>query len=327
VKTVQPTKACFNRRRTAGGTEINPPAEAAIVSAPSRCGGFTLIELLVVIAIIAILAALLLPALAGAKEKAKEARCISNLKQMTLAWLMYPEDNADRLTPNHDGHTTDPQVNWIAGWLNFTPDNPDNINTNYLRNGLLAPYCSRQVAIYKCPSDRYPCLEGGKSFDRVRSYSMNGFLEGGAYIGPGGGGDAYPVGQSHWYNKNHPPILRAYNRTADLTWPHPTDLFVFAEEHPDSINDGWMNVRANAGIYWEDLPGSFHGKLTVFSFADGHAEGHKWIAPAFTCRPVTMPPNPINTWTPGPNLTDIGWANVHATARWNNNGWGDNTVP
>lgn len=291
---------------------------------------FTLIELLVVIAIIAILAALLLPVLAGAKEKAKQAQCLSNLKQMTLAWLMYPGDNDDHLVPNHDGHTTDPTVNWIAGWLNFKPDNPDNTNTSYLQNGLLAPYCNRQTAIYKCPSDHYQCIENGKRVDRVRSISMNAFIEGGAYDNPkDGGGVSYPANQSHWYNQTKTPgtILHAYNRASEIISPSPADLFVFSEEHPDSINDGWMNVRSSNGVYWEDLPGSFHGKLTNFSFADGHAEAHKWLVPSFTCPRVRMINPPQNLWLPGPNLADIGWANLHATARWTGNGWGNNTVP
>jgi prepilin-type N-terminal cleavage/methylation domain-containing protein/prepilin-type processing-associated H-X9-DG protein len=287
---------------------------------------FTLIELLVVIAIIAILAALLLPSLAKAKEKAKQTQCLSNLKQMTLAWLMYPGDNDDCLVRNHDGHWTDPTSNWIAGWLNFTADNSDNTNTSYLQNGLLAPYCNRQTEIYKCPSDRYECIEGGKSVDRVRSISMNGFIQGGAYYAEADSQN-YPRNYSHWYHGGGNALLRAYNKASEITSPSPADLFVFAEEHPDSINDGWMNVRSANGVYWEDLPGSFHGKLTNFSFADGHAEGHKWLVPDATCPPVTLVTNPKNRWLPGSSLSDISWANLHATAKWTGGGWGDNTVP
>jgi prepilin-type N-terminal cleavage/methylation domain-containing protein/prepilin-type processing-associated H-X9-DG protein len=274
---------------------------------------FTLIELLVVIAIIAILASMLLPALAKAKMQAQRTQCTSNEKQLTLAWYMYPDDNNNRLPPNHDGATANPAINWIAGWINFTPDNPDNINISYLQNGLLAPYCKKQISIYKCPADRYTALELGVPKDRVRTYSLNGFLEGGAYIAEKAA-QGIPPDQSHWYNQNNHPILAAYNKTADFTAKQsPSSLFVFAEEHPDSINDGWMNVRSGNGVYWEDLPACYHGKGTMFSFADGHTQWHEWHSPKYTCPPPTLPATPINQWVPGVDLTDVNWALTNAT--------------
>ena len=294
-------------------------------SSQSQNCGFTLIELLVVIAIIAILAAMLLPALSAAKERARGIQCLSNEKQMVTAWLMYPDDNNNVLPPNHDGHTTDPTVNWIAGWIDFTVNNADNINLTYLQNGLLASYCSRQVGIYKCPSDRYQCVEPNGTMDRVRSISMNGFIQGGAYYAEAAS-QGYAPNLSHWYH-TAPNNLRAYNKSTDLIIPKPVDLFVFAEEHPDSINDGWMNVIAAGGLgspRWEDLPASFHGKRTNFSFADGHAESHKWINtggsaansgnPCGTCPPVVMAANPVNLWLAGASAEDVLWAQNHATA-------------
>jgi prepilin-type processing-associated H-X9-DG protein len=89
---------------------------------------------------------------------------------------------------------------------------------------------------------------------------------------------------------------------------------VFSEEHPDSINDGWMNVRSGNGVYWEDLPASFHGQGTQFSFADGHAAFHKWVNTGYTCQSVQMLTSPKNNWLPGIDLTDVTWALNHATA-------------
>ena len=292
--------------------------------------GFTLIELLVVIAIIAILAAMLLPALSKAKERGRMIVCVSDLRQMAMAWSMYPGDSNDRLPPNHDGHVSmdaagnwSPTPNWIAGWLNFSPNNTDNTNIGYLQKGLLAPYCGKQTAIYKCPSDKYLCTENGQGMDRVRSISMNAFIEGYAYNNPADGeGYSYPLGQSHWYHAGSVATYRSYNKLSDITVPAPVDLFVFSEEHPDSINDGWMNVISSQLPHWEDLPGSFHGKGTVFSFADGHAAYHRWSVPAYTCVPVAMASNPINTWPPGNPPDDYYWAASHATAKWNGSTWG-----
>jgi len=129
---------------------------------------FTLIELLVVIAIIAILAALLLPALSQAKMKAQGITCLNNIKQLSLAWFLYADDNEDRLVNNHGKpETTAKRQTWannVQDWGN----SPDNIDPLLLTEAKLGPYTSKSAAIFKCPSDTYPAANG----PRIRSMSM-----------------------------------------------------------------------------------------------------------------------------------------------------------
>jgi prepilin-type N-terminal cleavage/methylation domain-containing protein len=263
------------------GSPINTPS--------TRARGFTLIELLVVIAIIAILAAMLLPALAKAKLKACRTQCINNQKQLTYAWKLYTDDNNGALVPN-TATSANGQPSWVSGKLQW--DLPpsaswtDNTNTHLLTEypALLGPYTARNVGIYKCCGDVYPGARG----IRVRSESMNGMM-GGVVVGAG----ELPVVNQYGSGNNY--VL--FKKESDIR--NSSMMWVFIDEHPDTINDGFFRVDMNT-LSWRDLPANYHGSSGVLSFSDGHAEVKRWTDPAIKDLPVTKsaaptPITPINT--------------------------------
>jgi prepilin-type N-terminal cleavage/methylation domain-containing protein/prepilin-type processing-associated H-X9-DG protein len=263
---------------------------------------FTLIELLAVIAIIAILAAILLPALASARERSRGIYCVNNTRQLTLAWQLYADDHEGLLPYNlvMAGTTFRTNINWVNNVMDWSVLNSDNTNLATITQASLGSYVADMTSIYHCPSDHALSAEQSAAgwIQRIRSYSMNAMVgnAGSAVIGGG--------------NINNPGYKQFFKIEQ---MPRPTEIFVFLDEHPDSIDDGYFidrdsysattwSMSGTTPNEWRNLPASYHNNSAAFSFADGHAALHHWtrsstILPAVAnaaSLPIQIPSTPAS---------------------------------
>ena len=234
----------------------------------SSSTGFTLIELLVVIAIIAILAAILLPALAKVKSKAHGILCLNNERQLGLAWRLYAEENSENIPGAGAGQMLNSieLPDWTGrNWLTQDiPWDPNNWNPELLKASPLWPYCGNSFGIFRCPSDRsFGIKAQSQKVPRIRSMSMNNWV----------GGPKWAASGPDWL---------IYRKLTDLIDPGPAQTWVFLDERSDSINDGWFVVDMKGypaePANWRlvDFPANYHNNAGNFSSADGHSEPRRW---------------------------------------------------
>jgi prepilin-type processing-associated H-X9-DG protein len=231
----------------------------------------------VVISVIAILASLILPALARAKARAQGSFCLNNTKQLTIAWIVYADEHngvlaynlarSSRINIAAPAAGSGPQMsdNWVNNVLNWETNDSDNTNWSTVVASGLGPYTGSASALYRCPSDNVlsDSQRNAGWTSRVRSYSMNAMVGDAGFFTQGG------------FNVNNPEYTQFFKA---FSIPQPADIFVFLDEHPDSIDDGYFLDSYTDGKppMWTDLPASYHDGAGNFSFADGHAEHHRW---------------------------------------------------
>ena len=316
---------------------MNLPRQS--IPEPVRRAGFTLIELLVVVATMAVLAAVLLPALAGTKQNTQAFQCLNNQRQIMLAWQMYAADNGDVLPPNDfysggggpesfigPNPSRRGNINWVGGGVDDRSDNHEATNTLMLTGWAALGSYNTNAATYHCPVDQSVVTGIGP---RVRSVSMNSAV-GTVYnnANPPSLPKGSPVSRlfldGPWDDAHRSKWWLEYGTLGSMVRPVPSNLFVITEENPCSINDptfamimGAPDANGNAGFTgFISIPGSYHNGGVTISFADGHSEIHKWLGAA-----VKITAYPGGGFVPANDplsLQDLRWLQARTTARGQN---------
>ncbi len=259
-------------------------------------GGFTLIELLVVISIIAVLAALLLPALSRAKAQAQRVMCLNNMHQLAIALQMYPGDNQDKLPSNGYANPDDGFQFWVGGDGHWNP--PSFTNQDLLLSPQHAQFANylKVPRIYRCPTDRSKVEIGEQEFDKIRSYALNGYV--------------------HWVvpqSNNNRPDYQSFVNQADFGLGNPSELFTFVDVAPGFVCHPAFVVVEETVVYYH-MPAAHHDGGGVLAFADGHVAYRRWeeaetIHEANTIRWIN------HHFYFRPNNRDLNWLQEHATFR------------
>jgi prepilin-type N-terminal cleavage/methylation domain-containing protein len=277
---------------------------AAQPSGPSRA--FTLIELLVVIIIIAILAALLLPVLAEAKAKGQGIKCLSNLHQLHIGWASYVTDNGDKIARNIPSDTTgiyassgteadcqpgEQYACWVLG-------DADNSDVTLITHGLIYAYVGNWQA-YKCPADKKTCTVGQVGSPTLRSYAANSQMDG------------YPPWYPEYKSETIPGQVNFLKLSAINSSLSPAMTFVFLEDNPGDINDGYWCQDLSQPTQWVNCPACYHVNACSFSFADGHGEIKKWTDKGILAGLSTT--TSANGFTADPTSGDLAWVQTRFT--------------
>ena len=242
--------------------------------------GFTLIELLVVLAGVAIMVAMLLPALAGTRQNSQVIGCLANQKRLAAGWMMNARDNNDVLVPNRGlggqspvvvNPQTNPDLQPGGNFAQWCPGNVQNITIalsydKWIKTGLLYPYLST-LSVYHCPSDQNRIPRNvASAFQKtaLRTYSMNSWVQ--SMDGPGYNTAAF----------NGISGYIVYTKLANMSRPGPARTWVFMEESPIGIDDAYFALDPGTTATWFNVPAVLHGNTSVLTFADGHSDAHRW---------------------------------------------------